>query len=176
MTIDNFDILYDALNKHKFDNFLLGAPPYFFESKTDNDEPQNVPQAFDLLIIPYCNKERNTEFPKIFENSLMKILTEESDRNRSIYVAHDWIWYFLYCKNEGKLRPNGIYKDLFELNLTEISPTIKFLMEKNKDELIADKRWGGANWNSKNGMWDPLIRMAKDIRDNLKGPDFVPRN
>jgi hypothetical protein len=176
MNIDKFQILYDALNKNNLDSFLLGLPPYFFESKTDNNEPQNIPQAFDLLIIPYWKKEKNTEFPKKFENSLMEILTKENDKNRSIYVTHDWIWYFLYCKNEEKLHPNGIYNDLFELDFTAISSTMKFLMQNNKDKLSSDKRWGGADWNSKNGMWDPLIRIAKDIRDNLNGPDFFPCN
>jgi hypothetical protein len=174
MNINKFQILYDALKNNSLDIFLLGLPPYFFESKTDNEEPQNIPQAFDLLIIPYWKKEKNIDFPKKFENSIIKILTNETDINRSIYVSLDWICYFLYCKNEEKLHPNGIYNDLFEINLTEISCIIKFLMQKNKDELIADKRWGGADWNSTNGMWDPLIRVAKDIRDNLNGPDLVP--
>lgn len=44
------DVLLLALANNELDKFLIGEPFYFQEAITDNDEPQNVIAAFDLLI------------------------------------------------------------------------------------------------------------------------------
>ena len=47
------NILRLAIERGDLDRFLVGEPYYFFETKDDNDDPQNVVVAFDLLFKPY---------------------------------------------------------------------------------------------------------------------------
>ena len=46
--LDN--VLLLALANDELDKFLVGEPFYFQEAKSDNDEPQNIVAAFDLLL------------------------------------------------------------------------------------------------------------------------------
>ncbi len=78
----------------------------------------------------------------------------------------------------GKKRaqPDGSYADLPELDLGAVALALQLCMAERKDELITDTRWAGAAWNSPQGIWVPLLRLARAVRENLAGPDFVPVN
>ncbi len=69
-----------------------------------------------------------------------------------------------------------MYAAVPEIDLSVAAEALKLQIELNKAELISDNRWAGAEWNSKSGLWEPLVRTAIYIRDNLGGPDFVPTN
>lgn len=168
--------LVRAISNNDLMKFLVGEPPYFFEAKSENEEPQNVSQAFDSLVVPYWKHTKDVNFPGNFVASLFNALNVYPDRNRAIYVAHDWIWYYTYCLNKKKAQPTGYYGDLFEVDLSNVASLLKSLLESNKTQLINDERWGGASWNSKSGMWGVLLRTSEAVRDKLGGPDFVPTN
>ncbi len=168
--------LIHALANNELEKFLVGEAPYFFEAKKDNEEPQNVNQAFDLLVFPYWKQTKDVDFPAKFVSALLVLLSMHADRNKAIYVAHDWIWHYRYCLNKKRMQPTGYYGDLFEVDLSQVAALLKDLIETNKNKLINDKRWAGAPWNSKNGMWEPLLRISETVRDKLGGPDFVPTN
>lgn len=170
------NVLLEAIFNNELDKFLAGEPPYFFDAKNDNQEPQNVSQAFDSLIIPYWKLTKDPLFPQKFASSLYKLLDTYPDKDRAIYVAHDWIWYYKYCLNKKILNPSGQYGDLFEIDLSEVARLLKSSTEENKNELLSDHRWAGGLWNSKNGMWEPLLKTSETVRDKLGGPNFVPDN
>lgn len=170
------DILVRAIANNELEKFMIGEPPYFFEAKCDNEEPQNVSQAFDSLVVPYWKRTKDADFPVKFTTALVNLLNAYPDKNRAIYVAHDWVWYYMYCLNKKRKQPSGHYGDLFEIDLDLVATSLKKLLEANKQNLIADQRWAGATWNSKNGMWESLLRTSEAVRDNLGGPDFVPAN
>ncbi|RAU47869.1 MULTISPECIES: hypothetical protein [unclassified Pseudomonas] len=169
------DILAIALTNAELDKFLVGEPFYFFETKDDNDDPQNVVVAFDLLFMPYF-RAGDKLFQAAFINSLAKILETYPDRNRAIYMAQRWIWYYRFCISKRNSQPQGVYAALPDIDLTAPSIVLKRQMEVNKTELVNDTRWAGAPWNSKQGLWEPLVRTAVHVRDTLGGPDYVPDN
>lgn len=170
------NVLALALANNELDKFLVGEPFYFFETKDDNDDPQNVVVAFDLLILPYWREACDPLFPQFFAAALLQMLKTYPDTNRAIYMAHRWIWYYQSCLSEKRMKPAGLYTDIFEFDLTSVASVLKEKLEANKTDLITDTRWAGAEWNSKRGLWDPLIRTAIGVRDKLGGPDFVPSN
>lgn len=176
MTYTEPTLLTEALAQHCLELFLVGEPPWFFDVKAEFDEPQKVMQAFDILVYPYWKTHHDPAFPEAFANALFSMLMMYPDRNRAIYIAHDWIWYYRYCLNKKRLNPEGLYADLFEVDLTSVAALLKSLLESNKEELIKDTRWAGEPRNSQQGMWAPLLRSSKNVRDNLRGPDFVPDN
>jgi hypothetical protein len=102
-----FDIILRAIANNEIEKFLAGESPYFFEVKNDNEEPQNVSQAFDSLIVPYWKLTRNECFPKKFVSSIYNLLDTYPDKHRAIYVTHDWIWYYTYCLNKKREQPLG---------------------------------------------------------------------
>jgi len=176
MTSITDNILTRAIANNKLEKFLVGEPPYFFDAKCDNEEPQNVSQAFDSLVIPYWRETKDPAFPEKFVFALYNLLNTYPDRNRAIYIVHDWIWYYIYCLNKKMSQPSGRYGDLFEVDLSGVASLLKSLLEANKKELIDDVRWAGASWNSKSGMWEVLLRTSEAVRDKLGGPNFVPAN
>jgi hypothetical protein len=174
---DNLDnVLIIALAEHALDKFIVGEPFYFQEAKTDTAEPQNVMAAFDLLVLDYWTKTKDEKFPGKFASEMLKALGTYPDKNRAIYAVADWIHYYQYCLTQKRSNPNGQYRELFEMDLAGVAGALKHELEVNKAELITDTRWAGESWNSKQGLWEPLMRVALGVRDKLGGPDFVPDN
>lgn len=171
-TPDN--VLSLALANDELDRFLAGEPFYFVEAQTDNPEPQNVAQAFDELVVPQW--QQDPSFAPRFVAALMKLLASYPDRNRAIYLAHRWVWYYRYCLSKKHAEPTGRYAGLFEVDLGGVAAQLKQLTQERKADLLADTRWAGASWNSDNGLWGPLLRTSIHLRDRLGGPDFVPDN
>ncbi|KLU25909.1 hypothetical protein EOS_12345 [Caballeronia mineralivorans PML1(12)] len=171
----NNDVLARAQANNELDKFLTGESPYFFEARIDNDEPQNVSAAFDLLVLPYWKRTGDLNFPARLFGSLADLLQSYPDKNRAIYVAHDWIWYYLYCLVGKRTQPNGVYGDIFEADLNALAAVLKAELESNKQSLIGDTRWAGATWNSTNGMWGPLLYVSEAVVKR-GGPNFVPDN
>lgn len=172
--LDN--VLLIALSDDALDKFIVGEPFYFQEAKTDTDEPQNVIAAFDLLVLNYWTKTKDETFPGKLEAAMLKALATYPDKNRAIYAVSDWIQYYCYCLIQKKSNPNGVYRELFEMDTDRVAGALKHELEVNKAELITDTRWAGALWNSKQGLWEPLMRTALGVRDKYAGPDFVPNN
>lgn len=170
------NLLTEALAQHCLELFLVGEPPWFFDAKAENDEPQNIRQAFDSLVFPYWRAHHDPAFPEAFTAALFSVLMMYPDRNRAIYVAHGWIWYYRYCIDKKRQQPDGFYADLFEMDLSEVAVLLKSLVESNKAEMIKDTRWAGESWNSQQGIWEPMLRSSKTVRDRLNGPDYVPDN
>ncbi|SET27162.1 hypothetical protein [Pseudomonas graminis] len=174
---DNLDnVLLVALADDALDKFIVGEPFYFVEAKTDTKEPQNVRDAFDLLVLDYWTKTKNETFAVKFATAMLKALDTYPDKNRAIYAVSYWIQYYQYCLIQKKSNPNGKYGALFEMDTAGIARAFKHELEVNKAELINDTRWAGESWNSKQGLWEPLMRMALGVRDKFEGPDFVPDN
>ncbi|WP_443696762.1 hypothetical protein [Pseudomonas sp.] len=172
--LDN--VLLLALANDELDKFLVGEPFYFQEAKSDNDEPQNIVAAFDLLLLRYWQQTHDPLFPARFVAALLKILATYPDRNRAIYAAAVWVWYYRFCLSKKHAQPQGLYAGLFEIDMSAVALALQAQLEANKAALVVDTRWAGAAWNSQHGLWAPLMRTALVVRDKLGGPDFVPFN
>jgi hypothetical protein len=172
--LDN--VLLLALANDELDKFLVGEPFYFQEAKSDNDEPQNIVAAFDLLLLRYWQETHDPFFPARFVTALLKILATYPDRNRAIYAVAVWVWYYRFCLSKKHAQPQGLYAGLFEVDMSAVALALQGQLEANKAALVVDTRWAGAAWNSQHGLWDPLMRTALVVRDKLGGPDFVPFN
>ena len=81
----------------------------------------------------------------------------------------------MYCLAKKRVKPNGVYGALFEVDLKPIASILKVQTESNKHGLIGDTRRAGAAWNSKNGLWGPLLKISEAVV-GLGGPSFIPDN
>ena len=169
------DVLELALQNDELDRFLAGEPFYFLETKDDHDDPQNVIVAFDVLFMPQF-KARNTPLPQMFVQALLKLIANYPDRNRALYMAVDWVWCYRYLLQKKQMQPDGPYASLPIIDLSAVANDLKSSLEEQKEDLMRDLRWAGALWNSRLGLWEPLMRTALHVRDKLGGPDFVPKN
>ena len=170
------DLIQRALNNDELDRFVVGEPFYFLEARVDNEEPQNIPQAFDQLLLPHWREGRDPLLWQRWIAGMLKALRDHPDANRAIYSVANWLWYYHHCLGKKRAQPDGSYADLPELDLGAVALALQLCMAERKDELITDTRWAGAAWNSPQGIWVPLLRLARAVRDNLAGPDFVPVN
>lgn len=170
------NVLQLALANDELEKFIVGEPFYFQEAKADNEEPQNVIAAFDQLVLPHWLQTRDASFAARFIAAMLKALATYPDRNRAIYAVSDWLWYYRFCLSKKAAQPQGKYAELFDADMGAVALSLKQQLEANKAALIGDTRWAGAAWNSKAGLWEPLMRTALNVRDKLGGPDFVPSN
>lgn len=176
MSYDTNNVLFLSLVNDEFDKFLAGEPFYFFETKNDEDEPQNVSVAFRLLFLPYWRDIGDPDFPAQFVQALMKLLTTYPDRNKAIYMTQRWLFCYQYYLSKKRAEPNGLYAGLFEVDMTPVCTELKAQLEANKAALMADTRWAGEAWSSQSGLWGPMVDTALRIRDKFAGPDHVPSN
>ena len=170
------DLIQRALDHDEMDLFVVGEPFYFLEARVDNEEPQNIPQAFDQLLLPHWREAGDPLLWQRWIAGMLKALRDYPDVNRAIYGVANWLWYCHDCLGKKRAQPEGSYANLPELDLSAVALALQLRMAERKDELIADIRWAGAAWNSPQGIWVPLLRLATALRDKLGGPDFVPAN
>lgn len=173
MTETSTNVLALALKNNELLKLLVGEPFYFFETKTDNNEPQNVIAVFDLLFMP-CFRTNGEALSVLLPHALMDMLETYPDRHRAIYMTESWIWCYHYYLAKRQAHPDGAYAALPDIDFTELAFALKKQLEVNKPELMADKRWAGEAWNSDHGLWEPLMRSALHVRDTLGGPDYMP--
>ena len=104
---------------------------------------------------------------------MLKILATYPDRNRAIYLAHDWVWYYRFCLAKKRAQPEGPYGDLFEVDMGGVAVALRRQLEANKAALQADTRWAGAAWNSPDGMWTRCCAPPSPCATSSVA-DFVP--
>lgn len=163
-----------ALQQGALHHFLAGDPPYFVHAKVDNDEPQNVQQAFDLQIYPYLKKSHDPAFADQMADALIQMIHSHRDTHRALYLAHTWIWYCLHCEHKKTADPKGYYADLPAFDFSDVALLLQRKTSEHAAALRQDTRWAGANWNSSAGLWEPMVKLALAVRDRLGGPDAVP--
>lgn len=163
-----------ALHRQELHQFLAGNAPYFVEAKTDNEEPRNVEQAFDLQVYPYIVRTHDTNLSDALADGLIKMLSTHADPARAICLAYSWVWYLLYCEAKKRAAPTGYDKDLPFFDFSDVALTAPRKASLLEATLKQDtRRWAGAAWNSQMGLWEAICNLALAIRDRLGGPDMV---
>ena len=117
--LDN--VLLIALADDALDTFVVGEPFYFEETKADTKEPQNVRDAFDLLVLDYWKKTKDETSSGKFATAILKALRTSPDKNRAIYAVAFWVQYYRYCLKQKKSNLNGKYRELFEMDTAKLS-------------------------------------------------------
>lgn len=163
-----------ALRKNELHRYVAGEPPYFVHTQSDNPEPQNVVQAFDTQVYPYWLRTHDAQLPDLLADALVRMLKEHPDPNRAVYLACTWLWYLRNCEDKRDKAPQGHYKDVPPMDLSDVALLLQRRASERSAELAQDTRWAGASWNSDNGLWGPIVKTTTFIRDHLKGPDAVP--
>lgn len=151
-----------ALASQEVEKFFLGEDGYFIEDVSGYIEPQCVSVALRAHLIPYT--EINPEAWGVVEKKLIQLLSLPNDKNKTLYVVMDWIFYcqeyFLECMARGKI--NGPLIDL-----SKLAAMIDFSMKENQSSLSRDFRWAGGSWNSDAGLWVPMNRSIDKIKSRL---------
>ena len=170
---DQTDLAHKAIVANELPKLLIGDPPYFFDSKTDEIRPQNFQQVLDRILLPYWSSTHDPDLPSQFLSSLMTLLQNYTDRNKALFAVSSWIWCYRSCVSRKEEQPAGFYAALFEVDLSPAAELLRRKLEECKQDLLTDTRWAGASWNSQAGLWEPIVRTAQVVRDKLNGPDYI---
>lgn len=139
-------LLAAPLGRGELPRFMLGDEEYRLDSRNDNDDPKYVSNAFDQ-IFAHWRTTQNADFAEYFTESLSYALAQGTELNLAIYMTSDWLWHYRYCLHE-----QGRYAGLFEVDITALGGQLKQALHADKANLMADRRWAGAEWNSPNGL------------------------
>lgn len=154
-----------ALNEGRLRHFLLGEG-VFYVAAPDFPDEYSINAGWRKFLLPYAQSGHYSElFVPLFKKDLLALL-DEQDAGKGIFYFVRHLYSYYYYKQEGKIS--------FELMFTaEEKDLIKAVINKNRQQLKQDKRWAGADWHSKDGLWGPLQKELAIIRDRFGGADLV---
>jgi len=148
-------MIEEAIKKGELHLFLIGKGEYKCHGRSDYPDPTDYLACWEKEIIPYFNENNSIESVLRLYNSIIMLFDYANDINLGLYsiAAHiEWCNYF----EKGK-------KIQFSLDWKSIAEKLKLAVEINKERLIADKRWAGAEWNSNQGLYEPIIRVLTKL-------------
>lgn len=134
--------------------FLLGEKGYKCIGRNDMGEPNDYLFCWESEIIPYI-KENPKKFKDIFFNALHELFFYKKDKILGIYSVANHVFWCSYFINKASIN--------LDIDLTEIINELSIIVDLNKDALRKDKRWAGAEWNSNNGLLEPIRRLLSRI-------------
>jgi hypothetical protein len=153
-----------AIQQNELSLFFLGKGEYHIEANRRNDlpDPNNFLWCWESEIIPFLNNERD----KInFDNIFVDILKQEKDTALAINVVITNLFWYYYFKKKGDIN--------IAIKFSATEKILKKMLLDNKEKLMQDKRWAGAEWNSSNGLWEPLQRVANSIKNEYNGINLI---
>ncbi len=160
------------LANNDLDKFLVGEPFCFQEAKSDNDEATECGRSVRSVggaLLARDPATRNSP-EAVSSRPCFKILATYPDRNRAIYAAAVWVWwYYRFCLSKKRTNPDGLYADLFEVDMVPWQWPCRSSWNATRLPLSAIPL-GGRWLDGQNGLWGPLMRTALVVRDKLGGP------
>lgn len=160
------ELLKKAIKKNELHLFLAGLKRYKCQGINDLPDPNDYNQSWNKEILPYLNSVSDNAAIDLFKSALVKLLDWKEDPNLGLYTIMATLNWFYYYSKENKIK--------HKLDFEELRPLIVEKLRERQFDLKHDKRWAGAEWNSPDGLWTPLVDTAKFIRDHYNGIDLVP--
>jgi hypothetical protein len=151
-----------AIQQNELPLFFLGKGEYKVQGRSDLPEPNDYLWCWESEIIPFLNgRIHKINFDLIFA----EILNQEEDIILAIYAVMSNLSLYYYFKEKCEIN--------MEITFSLTEKLLQKLLLENKDKLMQDKRWAGVEWNSSNGLWEPLQRVAKSIKEIYNGINLV---
>lgn len=148
-------MIEDAIEKGELHLFLMGEGGYKCHGRSDYPDPTDYLACWEKEIIPYFNKNNSIESIMRLYNSITMLFDYTKDINLGLYsIAKHIFWYYYFEKEE---------KFQFKLDWESIAEKLKLAVEINKERLIADTRWAGVDWNSSQGLYEPICRVLTKL-------------
>ena len=140
-----------AIEKGELHLFLMGEGGYKCHGRSDYPEPTDYLACWEKEIIPYFNENNSIESVLRLYNSIIMLFDYANDINLGLYSISRHIFLCYYFEKEEKIQ--------FHLDWKTIAEKLKLAVEINKERLIADIRWAGVDWNSSQGLYEPICRV-----------------
>lgn len=148
-----------AIEKGELHLFLMGEGGYKCHGRSDYPEPTDYLCCWEEEIIPYFNIYNNGKMSENLNNSILMLFNYTKDVNLGIYSAVRHVFLYHYFKKNGKIKFN-IDEDTLLGKLQEI-------VKKDREHLANDTRWAGTEWNSSQGLYEPICRMLTKLLPNM---------
>lgn len=161
------NLVENALKNGELHKLLSGQNGYFIEDKDFPNEPTDYYIVWQQHILPYIvnNPNEIPTFNREINQALNLLLNQRSDENLGIYSFFSNMTIFYMFNMKQKI--SGI-------NMSFDTAKICKVLSLQKEELIKNKKWSGAEWNAANrglGLWGSLQSCSESIRKN-GGSDF----
>lgn len=148
-------IIEDAIKNGELHLFLIGKGDYKCHGRSDYSDPTDFLACWEKQIIPYFNKNNAIESAMEFYNAIKKLFNYTDDVDLGLYSIATHVFLYHSFESENKLQ--------FKLDWLSIAKELQSAIELNKKKLIVDTRWAGAEWNSSQGLYEPICRVLTKL-------------
>lgn len=145
----------DAIKNGELHLFLVGDGVYKCHGRSDYPDPTDFLACWEEEIIPYFNKNNAIESAMEFYNAIKKLFNYTDDVDLGLYSIATHVFLYHSFESENKLQ--------FKLDWLSIAKELQSAIELNKKKLIVDTRWAGAEWNSSQGLYEPICRVLTKL-------------
>lgn len=145
--------------------FLMGIGKYQVKGHSDLSMPNDYNECWRQEIIPFSRID--DALPRKLAMTLLRLLEYEEDYNLALYTIIMTINWYYFFKKEGLIN--------FEFELDDLVEPFKNRICAQKNNLMKDTRWAGAEWNSEDGLWEPFLHATTFIKNKYHGVDLVPQ-
>lgn len=145
----------EAIENEELYLFLIGEGEYQCRGRSDYPNPTDFLACWEKEIIPYFNYNNSLESVRVLYDAIIMLFDYQKDINLGLYSISSHTFWCYYFENEKMLQ--------FYLDWKNIAEKLKFAVEINKESLIADTRWAGAEWNSSQGLYESINRVLTKL-------------
>ena len=149
------NMIEDVIKKGDLHLFLVGDGVYKCHGRSDYPDPTDFLACWEEEIIPYFNKNNSIESVMVLYDAIIMLFNYTKDVNLGLYSIASHIEWDYYFEKENLIR--------FSLDWKSIAQKLELAAEINKERLIADTRWAGAEWNSSQGLYEPICRVLSKL-------------
>lgn len=165
-------MMLESLRKnelHKF--FMADSNSDYYVLRYQKEDTSQINNVLDIMVLLFDTDEEY-EVHDLIINSIKEMLFV-SDINRALLTIVGVVYSYYYIKQEyinlksetvfidNELRKKRISHK--NVDFSEVKNQFLQRLLSNRDSLIKDKRWGGVEWNSKNGNWEIIIDSIEKI-------------
>ena len=142
--------------------FKGGKEDYNFVTKHNYHEGINNVSS---ILIGFQDVKEKVNPNKIILTLIKDLLEEKEDVNSNLYILVNILFWYYYHKSEKNLD--------FDLDINKVKKICHESLLANEKSLKEDNRWAGNENNSKNGLWDPMMRLLKGVKERYNGVDIM---
>ena len=142
------DKIKRAIERNELADFLIGKGEYKYWNR-ELRHPNNWSYCWQIAIVPFAKEYK--DLPNMLVAAFEELLQRQNDVVLNIYTVNFNVYWYYYLLDKNRVD--------FKIDFSEIERCLVDKINLHRSELLECKKWAGAEYNSPNGLIQPLERL-----------------